>query len=66
MSGGGGGVIIIRSAIKTVLSDPLVHGALPTHMQTDIGPILPKDVNDWSAQEASIMTFAFIWAAAHC
>ena len=66
MSGGGGGVIIIRNAMKMALSDPLVHGALPDHLKSTVDPILAKDVNDWSMVDHRSAVHVFDWAAAHC
>jgi len=66
MSGGGGGVIIIRTAIKTALSDPLVHGGLPDYIQKSVDPVLAKDVNDWDHAEHRAAAHAFDWAAMNC
>lgn len=66
MSGGGGGIIIIRSAMKTALADPLVHGNLPDYLQTSIASALGKDVNDWTDGEHHHCAHAFHWAATHC
>lgn len=66
MSGGGGGVIIIRRAMRTTLKDPMVHGALPEHMQAVIDPILARDPDTWTLEEHRIISHAFNWAAEHC
>lgn len=63
---GGGGHIIIRSAMKQALTDPLVHGWLPAADTALIDPILAKDVNDWTAQEYERVRKTFAWAAQHC
>lgn len=63
---GGGGTIIIRNAIKQVLTDPLVHGSLPDKMKTTIDPVLAKDVNDWTTPEHHAALNVFDWAATHC
>lgn len=65
MSGGGGGTIIIRTAIKQALMHPLVHGALPVHMRNAIDPILEKNVDLWSEQEDRTASAIFHWANAH-
>ena len=66
MSGGGGGIIIIRNAMKQALSNPLVHGMLPEADAALIDPILTKDVNDWTHQEYEQVRKTFAWAAQHC
>jgi hypothetical protein len=66
MSGGGGGIIIIRNAIKQALSDPLVHGNLPPGIQTDIASALAKDTSAWSIDDDKATQHAFSWAMRHC
>jgi hypothetical protein len=63
---GGGGTIIIRNAMKQALSDPLVHGTLSDSDIAAIGPILAKDVNDWTHKEHDKVLKVFTWAAQHC
>lgn len=60
MSGGGG--IIIRSAVKQGLSDPLVHGALPPDMGAKLTPILACDSGEWSPQQCATVAQAVKWA----
>lgn len=62
---GGGGHVIIRSAMKTALTNPLVHGALPRPDQTRVDPILVKDVNDWTHEEECAVMRTFAWAQQH-
>lgn len=64
MSGGGGGVIIIKSTIAT-LSDPLVHGGLPQHVKDQIDPILAKDPADWTDTDKDQVGKAYHWALRH-
>lgn len=66
MSGGGGGVIIIRKVMVQALTDPLVHGNLPAETASNIDPILQKDVSDWTAEDHTAVTDAFNWASTHC
>ncbi len=66
MSGGGGGIIIIRNAMKQALSNPLVHGTLPESDANLIDPILAKDVNDWTHIEHEQVRKTFAWVAQHC
>jgi hypothetical protein len=61
----GGGHIIIRTVIKTGLSDPLVHGALPNGIQTDIANALATDPSAWSADDDKSAKHAFTWAMKH-
>lgn len=63
---GGGGTIIIRSAVKTTLSDPMVHGSLPNWAQVRIDPVLQKDVGDWSDEEHQLALWCFNWAGLNC
>jgi hypothetical protein len=58
---GGGGTIIIRNAMKSTLSDPLIHGLLPDCEKAVVDPILAKDVNDWTAEEQHLAAKAFFW-----
>lgn len=58
----GGGVIIIRNAIKQALSDPLVSGALPSRLQAAIAAPMGKDVNDWDDCDDRDTQRAFNWA----
>ena len=63
---GGGGHIIIRNAIKQVLSDPLIHGALSDKHKAQIDPILAQDINDWTPQDDETARRVFDWAARNC
>lgn len=63
---GGSGTIIIRNAMKQALSDPLVHGVLPNHLQEEIDPILSKDTNAWTVSDDQVASSIFHWAAVHC
>jgi hypothetical protein len=58
----GGGHIIIRSAIKQALTDPLVGGALPAGISKEIAPTLAKDVNSWDEHDDKCTQHAFKWA----
>lgn len=62
----GGGHVIIRSAIKQALSDPLVHGCLPASDVAVVDPILAKDVNSWTHEEFERVLKTFAWAAQNC
>jgi hypothetical protein len=66
MSGGGGGIIIIRSAMKQALSDPLVHGILTEKQKSLIDPILLEDVNNWTPQDDENVRKVFDWVARNC
>ena len=66
MSGGGGGTIIIRSAMKKALNDPLIHGDLPDKMTKVIDPVLAKDEGMWSLAEHHAVNDVFNWASQHC
>jgi hypothetical protein len=58
----GGGHIIIRNSIKQALTDPLVHGALPAGIQTDIAATLLKDTSAWDEHDDKCTQHAFKWA----
>jgi hypothetical protein len=46
--GGSSGGVIVRQDVKTILSNPLVHGTLTADIQAAIDPVLAKDVGDWT------------------
>lgn len=58
----GGGHIIIRDAIKQALTNPLVGGALPSGIQTEIAPTLAKDTGSWDEHDDKCTQHAFKWA----
>lgn len=62
----GGGHIIIRNAIKTALSDPVVHGLLSDRQKAIIDPILAEDVNNWTPHDDEEARKIFDWAARNC
>lgn len=62
----GGGVIIIRRAMQSALTEPLVGGSLPTHIQAQIDPFINDDVGSWSDSDHDKARHAFNWAAHHC
>jgi hypothetical protein len=61
MSGGSGGIIIIKSTVTT-LSDPIVHGSLPQSMQDWIDPILAKHPAGWTDHDKVVVGHVFSWA----
>lgn len=65
MSGGGGGVIIIK-VIKHTLSNPIVHGQLPAQTVASLDPILSKDEGSWSYADKVLAGHAFVWALTNC
>jgi hypothetical protein len=62
MSGGGGGVIIIKDAVAKGLMDPVVYGNLPATITGSLGPILAKDPCDWTQDETQLVAKATEWA----
>lgn len=65
MSGGGGG-IIIRNAIRTALTDPIVYGSLPANHKAAIDPFIHDEAGTWSPANFHKAHEAFNWAAKHC
>lgn len=65
MSGGGGG-IIIRSAAKVALADPMVYGVLPHWLQQSITQALSKDVGDWNDADCHHIGVAMHYGMTHC
>jgi hypothetical protein len=61
----GGGHIIIRNAIKTALTDPMVGGALPPGIAKEIAPVLATDTSTWDENADKVTQHAFKWAMAH-
>jgi len=61
MSGGGGGVIIIHNSAVT-LTDPQVHGSLPTRLQNLIDPVLAKPEDQWDDDDKFIVGHVYAWA----
>jgi len=61
MSGGGGGIIIIHNSIKT-LTDPQVHGQLPSKMCSWLDPILARNPASWTDCDKVCVAHAYTWA----
>ena len=66
MSGGGGGIIIIQKAEIQALMHPLVHGALPQHMQAVVDVLSAKGTDNWTPADCGEALACFVWAALHC
>lgn len=66
MSGGGGGIIIIKQSIVSAVGDPLVHGNLPQHMQDTFDALVTKGTDNWGQDDYQTAVAIFIWAAMHC
>jgi len=66
MSGGGGGIIIIKNSMKAALADPLVSGIMPAHLAPSVQALCAKDVNDWTHDEFNFALRCFNYAAMHC
>jgi hypothetical protein len=60
MSGGNGGPIIIHH-VRTALSDPIVHGQLPSTTQLMVDAVLDKADSDWTPKDKEIMGKAITW-----
>lgn len=54
MSGGGGGIVIIKS-LRAALSDPRVSGELPIDMHARLLDILAKDEGDCTPRDVRFM-----------
>lgn len=65
MSGGGGGIIIIRHA-RTALTDPLVSGQLPAPMRVLVDAVLEKEDGDWDHHDKQVVAEAIEWALLNC
>lgn len=63
---GGGTIIIIRNAMRTALTDPLVSGSLPPNHKAAIDPFIGTDVNLWTPEQQKHAFKAFEWAEKHC
>jgi len=55
MSGGGGGRIIIRAAVRTSLEDPTVSGHITGQRKTKMDSILAKADEDWTDDETHFL-----------
>jgi len=60
--GGSSGGVIIRQNARTVLQDPVVHGALPADKRAAVDPILAKEEADWTAQDKRTVSKVHAWA----
>lgn len=58
----GNGHIIIRSALKAALSDPLIHGKLTLKMQQSLDCIFTKEEGEWNEADDLYVTHAAGWA----
>lgn len=63
--GGSTGGIIIRQNARTVLTDPVVTGALPPVKRALIAPIMSKDEENWTDSEKVIVAHVYSWALCH-
>jgi hypothetical protein len=63
---GGGGTIIIRDALKTTLTNPVVSGSLPPDEAASIAPFIETDVNTWTTEQQHLAAKAFFWVAVNC
>lgn len=60
--GGSSGGIIIKGHAVVALTDPIVHGQLPSHTCAAIDPILETDPSQWSNADCILIAHAFSWA----
>ena len=65
MSGGAGGIVIIKDSMRSALSNPLVSGTLPDPLAGDVATVCAKDCDDWSHEDYVLMAFAFNYAVTH-
>ncbi len=61
MGGSSGGIIIKGHAI-VALSDPIIHGQLPTKTGQLVDSVLEKDPAQWSHADNIVIAHAFSWA----
>jgi len=61
MGGSSGGIIVQHDAVQT-LTNPVVHGSLPSRMCFWLDPILAKDTAQWSDVEKMCVAHAYSWA----
>ena len=61
----GGGHVIIRAKTRDALSDPLIHGALPTVLRQAVDAILAKPDDDWTHVDCLVLNHAHGWALRH-
>jgi hypothetical protein len=61
----GGGHVIIRLKTREALSDPLIHGALPTDLRATVDAILAKADADWTHVDCIVLNHAHGWALRH-
>ena len=47
------------------LSDPRVHGSLPTNLQAMIDPILARPEDQWDELDKVIVAHVYSWALCH-
>jgi len=66
MGGSSGGIIVVGHSMVQALTDPLVHGSLPTHMQSAVDALAAKGVDNWTQQDCRTALACFVWAATHC
>lgn len=62
----GGGIVIIRHSIVHALTRPVVHGALPQHMQDSVDELSVKGTDNWTLADNQTALAIYIWAALHC
>jgi hypothetical protein len=55
MSGGGGGRIIIRAAIRETLEDPTVSGHIEGQRKLRMESILAKEDDEWTDDDTHFM-----------
>jgi hypothetical protein len=65
VSGGGGHIILAQHAVAA-LSDPIIHGQLPTNMALAVDAVLAKDPGTWTTVDNKTIGKAFEWGLLHC
>lgn len=63
---GGGGIIIIRNAVQTALSDPLVRGLLRPGQVARLDQFITAPPSTWGEEEHEFALFCFNHAAHNC